>query len=162
MVTFGLVAGVYSLVRLSELYTGAHSIPAGSGWYLETTVALLMFGGPVLICAAGATVSVVMAARSRERELSLLEAVGARPLLVVVVTVVEALLHALTATLAGVLTVLLFGVATATVMGVQLLSGLVLVPGLAVSGVGLALVLTAFLMPAARALTKPVAAALRM
>lgn len=162
MVAFGLVAGMYSLVRLCELYAGARGIPAGSGWYLETTVAFLMFGGPVLICAAGATVSVVMAARNRERELSLLEAVGARPLLMVAVTVVEALVHTITATLAGTLTVLLFGAATAAVMGVPLLSGLVLGPGLVVSGVGFVLVLTALLLPAARALSCPVATGLRL
>lgn len=162
MVTFGLVAGVYSLVRLCELYAGAHGIPAGSGWYLETTVALLMFGGPVLICAAGTTVSVVMAARNRECELSLLEAVGAQPSLVIGATVLEALVHTITATLAGAFAVLPFGAATAAIMGVSLVDGLVLGPGLVVSGVGFVLVLIAFLMPAARALTKPVAAALSM
>ena len=76
MVGFGLVAGIYSVMSIWADYSGQHGMTfTGLDW----TAAILMLGGPVLLCAIGAAVSVVMTSKSRTRDVALLIAGGARP-----------------------------------------------------------------------------------
>ncbi len=84
---------------------------------LDWTAAILMLGGPVLLCAIGAAVSVVMTSKSRTRDVALLIASGARPRTLLAAAACEAFVHAVTATLAGMAAVAVSNVVTAYAVG---------------------------------------------
>ena len=110
MVGFGLVAGIYSVMSIWADYSGQHGMTfTGLDW----TAAILMMGGPVLLCAIGAAVSVVMTSKSRTRDVALLIAGGAQPRTLLAAAVCEAFIHAVTATLAGMAAVVVSNAVTA-------------------------------------------------
>ena len=78
MVGFGLVAGIASLSNMLAFYAQQQNL-LDYKTSLDFTSSLLMLGGPVLLCAIGAAVSVVMTSKSRTRDVALLIAGGARP-----------------------------------------------------------------------------------
>ena len=157
MVGFGLVAGVFSLSGVLGAYVQQQSM-AGWSTSLDFTSSLLLLGGPILLCAIGAAVSVVMTSRSRTRDVALLIASGARPQTMLGAAVCEALIHAVTATLVGAAAVVASNAVIAYAVGLPLLGNLAFGEGLVVSLAGFALVLAATLVPTCAALNKePVA-----
>ena len=159
MVGFGLVAGIYSVMSIWADYSGQHGMTfTGLDW----TAAILMLGGPVLLCAIGAAVSVVMTSKSRTRDVALLIAGGARPRTLLAAAACEAFIHAVTATLAGMAAVAVSNVVTAYAVGMPLFDGLAFGEGLAVSLAGFVLVLAATLVPTLAALGKEPATVLAM
>ena len=74
MVGVGLVAGVFSIVACAAAYAEAQGAADFAG--LDFTTTILMLGGPVLLCAVGAAVSVVMTSRSRTRDVARFVAAG--------------------------------------------------------------------------------------
>ena len=129
---------------------------------LDWTAAILMMGGPVLLCAIGAAVSVVMTSKSRTRDVALLIAGGARPRTLLAAAACEAFIHAVTATLAGMAAVAVSNAVTACAVGMPLFDGLAFGEGLAVSLAGFVLVLAATLVPTLAALGKEPATVLAM
>ena len=100
MVGFALVAGIFSLGGLLEGYIRQQGL-TGYSATLDWTSSVLLLGGPVLLCAVGAAASVVMTSKTRTRDVALLVAAGARPGTLLAAAACEALVHAVTATLAG-------------------------------------------------------------
>lgn len=157
MVGFGLVAGIFSLSGVLGAYVQQQGM---TGWStsLDFTSSLLLLGGPILLCAIGAAVSVVMTSRSRTRDVALLIASGARPQTMLGAAVCEALIHAVTATLVGAAAVVASNATTAYAVGLPLFANLAFGEGLVVSLAGFVLVLAATLVPTCAALNKePVA-----
>lgn len=74
MMGFGLVAGIFSVMQVLASHARTQGVSDTSGYILGSTETLLMLGGPVLLCAIGAAVSVVMSSRSRTRDVALLTA----------------------------------------------------------------------------------------
>ena len=160
MVGFGLVAGIFSVLGLFTGYLQSQGIADINGLSLEA--ALLMLGGPVLLCAVGAAVSVVMTSRSRTRDVALLIASGAQPKTLMAAAACEAFIHAVTATLVGMACVVSSSALVAVAAGLPIFDGLVFGEGLAVSLVGFALVFAATFVPTCTALKRETATALAM
>lgn len=157
MVGFGLIAGVFSVMGVWAGYNALHDMRfTGLDW----TESLILFGGPVLLCAVGAAVSVVMTSKTRTRDVALLIAAGARPETLVAAAACEALIHAITATLAGACAVIASNAVVAFAVGMPLLSGLAFGEGLLVSLAGFVLLLAATLVPTVSALRREPAAVL--
>lgn len=78
MVGFDLLAGVASLSNMLAFYAQQQGL-LDYKTSLDFTSTILLLGGPVLLCAIGAAVSVVMTSKSRTRDVALLIAGGARP-----------------------------------------------------------------------------------
>lgn len=152
MVGFGLVAGIFSLSSLLEAVIRQQGSTLNAALDLTSTVLLL--GGPVLLCAVGAAVSVVMTSKTRTRDVALLVASGARPRTLLAAAVCEAIIHAVTATLAGMAVVVASNAVVAAAVGMPLLSGVAFGEGLVVSLAGFLLVLAATLVPTVSALRK--------
>lgn len=150
MVGFGLVSGVFSVVAGGVAFLKDQGVTDASG--LDASAALLMLGGPVLLCAVGAAVSVVMSSRSRSRDVALLSAVGARPETLVAAAVCEAFIHTVTATLTGAVATIAAGAIVNYAYGWPFFAGLTFGEGLVVSFAGFALVLAATLVPTCMAL----------
>lgn len=160
MVGFGLVAGIYSSVSVWAAWARLQGNADFNG--IDFTTALLMFGGPILLCAIGAAVSVVMTSRSRTRDVALLIASGARPQTMLGAAVCEALIHAVTATLVGAAAVVASNATIAYAVGLPLFANLAFGEGLVVSLAGFVLVLAATLVPTCAALNKEPAAVLTL
>ena len=160
MVGFGLVAGLFSIISIMTSY--AEGLGDFGTVGLDSTTTLLMLGGPVLLCAVGAAVSVVMAARSRTRDVALLTASGALPSTLVSAAVCEALIHTTTATLVGICSVVISNALMAHVLGLPLFADLNIKAGFIVSLVGFALILIATLIPTIKALNQDTATVLTM
>lgn len=158
MVGFGLVAGIFSVIMCGFDYYTLQGGTHYSGIDLSTT--LLMFGGPVLLTAVGAAVSVVMTARSRTRDVALLTSAGALPVTLLAAAACEALIHAVTATAMGMLAVVVSTAAVASTLGLPPLSSLAFGEGLVVSTAGFVLVLVATLAPTLAVLHRETAAVL--
>lgn len=159
MVGFGLVAGIFSLSNVLGAYVQKAGM-TGTSTSLDFTSTILLLGGPVILCAVGAAVSVVMSSRTRTRDVSLLIASGARPQTLMAAAVCEALIHAVTATLAGAAAVVVSNAVVAHAVGLPLFAGLAFGEGLVVSLAGFALVLAATLVPTWSALNREAAAVL--
>ena len=117
---------------------------------------------PVLLCAVGAAVSVVMTSRSRTRDVALLIASGAQPKMLMAAAACEAFIHAVTATLVGMTCVVSSNALVAVAAGLPIFDGLVFGEGLAVSLVGFALVFAATFVPTCTALKRETATVLAM
>lgn len=158
MVGFGLVAGLFSAMACSVDYLERQGVADIStiGW----AESFIMLGGPVLLCAVGAAVSVVMSSRSRTRDVALLVAAGARPATLMAAAGCEALVHAVAATLAGMACAVASTAVVANAFGVPLLGNLAFVEGLVVSLAGFVLVLAATLVPTWAALNRGAAVVL--
>lgn len=157
MVGFGLVAGLFSLMGVWSCHAAREGMRFTG---LDFTESLILLGGPILLCAVGAAVSVVMTSRTRTRDVALLIASGARPETLLAAAACEALIHAVTATAVGAFVVIASSAVAACALGVPLLNGLAFGEGLAVSLAGFALVLVATLVPTWSALAKEPAAVL--
>ncbi len=155
MVGFGLIASLYSVMKLWADYLLLQGNANFNG--LDVTQTVLVLGGPVLLCAVGAAVSVVMTSRSRNRDVALLVASGAQPKTLLAAAACEAFIHAATATLIGAVGVMVSNAIVASAVGMPLFSGLAFGEGLVVSLAGFALVLAATLAPTAAALRREVA-----
>lgn len=145
MIGFGLVAGIFSVVNVWARFAELNGSAGFTG--LDVTTVLLMLGGPVLLCALGAAVSVVMSSRSRTRDLTLLIASGARPATLMMAAACEACIHAITATLVGMASATISTVIFTHAVGLPLLTGLTFGEGFVVSLVGFVLVLVATTVP---------------
>lgn len=152
MVGFGLVAGIFSLSSLLEVVIRQQGLSFNAT--LDFTTAILLLGGPVLLCAVGAAVGVVMTSRTRTRDVVLLVVTGARPGTLVAAAVCEALIHAATATLAGMAVAVASNAVVAAAVGMPPFSGLAFGEGLVVSLAGFVLVLAATLAPTCAALRR--------
>ena len=152
MVGFGLVAGIFSLSSLLETVIQQYGLTLNAT--LDFTTSVLLLGGPILLCAVGAAVSVVMSSRTRTRDVALLIASGARPETLVAAAGFEALIHAATATLAGMAVAAASNAVVAAAVEFPLFSGLAFGEGLVVSIAGFVLVLAATLVPTLSALRK--------
>ena len=150
MVGFGLIAGIYSVMNLWEQYMRGQGMTTFNG--LDATQTILVLGGPVLLCAAGAAVSVVMTSKSRTRDVALLVASGDRPQTLLASAVCEAGIHTVTATLVGMAAVVLSNALVAHAVGLPLFEGLTFGEGIAVSLAGFILVLVATVVPTYQAL----------
>ena len=146
MVGFDLLAGVASLSNMLAFYAQQQGL-LDYKTSLDFTSTILLLGGPVLLCAIGAAVSVVMTSKSRTRDVALLIAGGARPRTLLAAAVCEAFIHAVTATLAGMAAVVVSNAVTACAVGMPLFDGLAFGEGLAVSLAGFVLVLAASSCP---------------
>ncbi len=158
MVGFGLVAGIFSLGNALGAYVREQGMSTSTS--LDFTSTILLLGGPVILCATGAAVSVVMSSRTRTRDVSLLIASGARPQTLVAAAACEAFIHAVTATLAGMACVVASNAVVAQAVGLPLFRGLAFGEGLVVSLAGFALVLVATIVPTWSALNKEAATVL--
>lgn len=158
MVGVGLAAGIFSVVACGEAYLEGQGMTYFNGFDVTTT--LLLLGGPMLLCALGAAVSVVMSSRSRTRDVALLSAVGARPATLVAAAVCEAFIHTATATLAGIAAVVASNAVVNYAYGQPFFVGLSLGQGIVVSLVGFALILVATLLPTCAALGRETATVL--
>ena len=151
MVGFGLIAGVFSVMGVWAGFNALHDLRfTGLDW----TESLILFGGPVLLCAVGAAVSVVMTSKTRARDVALLIAAGARPETLVAAAACEALVHTVTAALAGACAVVASNAVVAFVVDMPLFAGLAFGEGLVVLLAGFVLVLAATLVPTVSALRK--------
>jgi putative ABC transport system permease protein len=157
MVGFALVAGIFSVIQVLAAYAQSQGATDTSGYLLDSTTTLVMLGGPVLLCAIGAAVSVLMSSRSRAHEVALLTAGGARPATLMIAAGCEALIHTATATLVGIISVIISTAIVAHAFGLPLFDGVTFAAGLVVSLVGFALVLIATLVPTHRALNREAA-----
>lgn len=162
MMGFGLVAGLFSVLNVFAEYDRSQGISDTSGWSLDLTTGLIVLGGPVLLCAIGAAISVAMSSRSRNRDVALLTACGSQTSTMVVEAVCEALIHAVTAILVGMISVVVSVAIVAHALGLPLLQGVTFEAGIIVSLVGFALVLIATLVPTLSALNGETAAVLAM
>lgn len=147
MVGFALVAGLISILNAFAEYYRRLGETDTSGWVLDPVTAVLTVGGPVLLCAIGAAVSVAMTSSSRTRDVALLVASGSTRSNLVAESVCEAFIHAITATFVGVVGVMVSSVVINDVFGMPLLSGVSFEVGFIVSIVGFILVLAATLAP---------------
>lgn len=161
MVGFGLVAGIFSLNNTMGIYVLRQGM-TGLNTSLDWSSTILLLGGPVLLCAIGAAVSVVMSSRSRTRDVALLVASGAKPSTLIAEAVCEAIIHVVTATLVGMVSVLVSNVIMTTAAGLPLLCGIDFGSGLIVSFAGFVLVLVATLIPTLSALSRETATVLTM
>lgn len=162
MVGFGLVAGIFSVINVLATYAQSQGATDTSGFLLDSTTTLVMLGGPVLLCAIGAAVSVVMSSRSRTRDIALLTASGARPSTLIIAAICEAFIHTVTATLIGMLGVIVSNVIVAYAFALPLFSDFTFSAGFIVSLVGFVLVLVATLIPTVTALNRETATALAL
>lgn len=119
-----------------------------------------MLGGPVLLCAIGVAVSVVMSSTSRTRDVALLTASGARPQTLLAAAACEAFIHVVTATLVGMAGVVVSNAIVAYTVGLPLFADLTFKEGLVVSLVGFVLVLIATFVPICTALNRDAATVL--
>lgn len=158
MVGFGLVAGIYSVV--GEWADLAQQQGNAGFTGLDSTTTILLLGGPVLLCAVGAAVSVVMSSRSRTSDVALLIASGARPETLLAAAACEALIHAVTATLVGMIAVVASSVAVAYAVGLPFFGNLLFSEGFFVSLTGFVLVLVATMVPTWAALNREAASVL--
>lgn len=159
MLGFGLIAGIFSLGNSMAVYAqqlGMFDFNTTLDW----TSSILLLGGPVLLCATGAAVSVVMSSRSRARDVALLVSCGARPLTLLAAAVCEALIHTITATLVGVAAVVISNALVCAAVDMPLFDYLTFGEGFIVSLIGFALVLVATLVPTWVALNRETAPAL--
>lgn len=160
MVGFGLIAGIYSVMALWKNYLLSQGVATFNG--LDATQTILVLGGPVLLCAVGAAVSVVMKSRSRTRDVALLIASGVQPKTLLAAAVWEAFIHAITATLVGMIGVVVSNAIVASTVGLPLFEDVVFGEGLIVSLVGFVLVLVATFIPTWTALNREPATILSM
>lgn len=161
VVGFALMAGIFSLSGILEVYVQQRGI-VGYGTTLDWTSTVLLLGGPVLLVSVGAAVSVVMSSKSRTRDVALLVAGGAHPRTLLAAAVCEAFIHVATATLVGAACVLVSNTIIAAAVGMSPLEGVTFVEGFAVSLMGFVLVLTATLIPTVAALRREPATVLSM
>ncbi|BAK43816.1 FtsX-like permease family protein [Eggerthella sp. YY7918] len=159
VVGFSLVAGIFSLGNLLEVYVRQQGLTDYST-SLDFTSAVLLLGGPILLSAVGAAVSVVMSSRSRTRDVALLTVGGAQPQTLLAAAGCETLIHVTTATLVGMGVVTASNALVASAVGLPLFEGLTFGEGLIVSLAGFILVLVATLIPTLSALNKETAAVL--
>lgn len=120
---------------------------------IEPTI--LMLGGPLLLSAVGAAVTVFMSSRAREREFALVQATGGTHATIAAAAAWEAVIYVTTATLLGLAAVTAGGVVVAvalakTVPGV--LPSFGFSTTLVIAGVGLLLMLAATVLPSVAAL----------
>jgi putative ABC transport system permease protein len=89
-VAVALAGGLYSATGTA---TGGGSVTTGS--------VVLLLGGPLLLALLGATATIFMSSRHREREFALLVAAGATRGVVLAAAAWEAVIHTVTATILG-------------------------------------------------------------
>lgn len=159
IVGFGLIAGVFSLSAVMGSYVQERNM-SGYSTTLDWTSSVLLLGGPVLLCAVGAAVSVIMSSRSRSRDVSLLIANGAQSRTLVAAAACEALIHVVTATMIGMVCVVVSNAIVAHAVRLPLFADLTFTEGFAISLIGFALILAATLIPTLRALSRETAIAL--
>lgn len=158
MVGFGLIASLFSIMKLWETYLLRQGINNFNG--LDPTQTVLVLGGPVLLCAIGAAISVVMTSRSRTRDVALLIANGAKQKTLLAAVACEAFIHTTTATLVGMIGAVLSNLIIASAVDMPPLANMAFGEGLVVSLAGFILVLVATLIPTLSALNKEIAAVL--
>lgn len=94
-------AAITPLMVAVALCGGVYAVGQTLGGGVPLAFVLLVMGGPLLLSVLGATVTVFMAGRSREREVALLRAAGGTPGTVLVAALAEAVIYAGTAALLG-------------------------------------------------------------
>jgi putative ABC transport system permease protein len=125
---------------------------ASGGDTLSTGGVVLLLGGPLLLSLTGATVTLFMAGRQRDREVALLLVSGGTTATVVAAVVSEAVIYVTTAVLLAVPTVLATGLIGAWALDVPPVFGLGAAATVVVAS--LVLITTAAVVPALLALRK--------
>ncbi|WP_436536268.1 FtsX-like permease family protein [Actinoplanes sp. HUAS TT8] len=152
-------AAITPLMVAIALCGGVYAVSETLGGAVPLAFVLLVLGGPLVLSVLGATVTVLMAGRSREREVALIRAAGGTPGTVLVAAVSEAVIYVGTAALLGF-------AAVAVAVGVALVAahgrGLPVAPSLGftqagtVALVGLILTAAATVIPTAAATRRSV------
>ncbi|GAA2972709.1 ABC transporter permease [Streptomyces enissocaesilis] len=132
------------------LYASQGTAPGGDTFSIGGVVLLL--GGPILLSLTGATVTLFMAGRQRDREVALLLVSGGTTATIVAAVVSEAVIYVTTAVLLAVPTVLATGLVGAWALDVPPVFGLGAVSTVVVAS--LVLITTAAVVPALLALRK--------
>ena len=160
MVGFGFAASIFSLSGLLGIYAQQQDM-ADLSTSLDWTSSVLLLGGPVLLCSVGAAAGVVMSSRSRARDVAVLSVSGVGSAALLAAAAWEAFIHAVNATLLGMLAVLASEAIVANAAGLSLFDGLAFTEGLVVSVVGFGLVLVSTLVPTCIALRRRTFSAFR-
>lgn len=116
----------------------------------DSTALLIMLGGPVLLAAIGAGMTIMMSARSRERDLALLAVAGGTRRSAIQAAAFESLIYTATAMLGAMIIIVVQGLLTAGLLSVQVpgtTPTIEFVPMLLVSIAGLVLVTLATVIP---------------
>lgn len=155
VVAAGTVSGLYSMFGLMERCCAAYHLPIGSGFGLDPRLALVMFGGPVALAAVGVCANVLLALRPRERDASLLHALGADSATVLGVAALEAVLHVALAGFMAICSAALGCVLAAWALGLTIADAVLSVriaPAALIIAAGFVLLLVAELLPVLRAI----------
>lgn len=141
----------------SGLFTATRTFGAaadGGDWSIDAEAVVLILGGPLLVAAVSAAVTVFMASAARARDAALVQVAGGRRRTVLLAAVWEAMIHGITATVIGAGVTVAGSVYLAQSLGVG-------APQVAWSAVavvaigGSVLILAATLIPAISALRAP-------
>lgn len=147
MVAVALAGGLHAA-------SGTAAAARGVGDTLQPGTVALLAGGPLLLAVVGATVTVLMSSRGREREFALVRAAGATPGAVLAAAAAEAVVYVVTAAGLGMLAVAVTSVAGGVAAGIVPAWGLASAG--VIAGGGLVLMVAATVLPTAVALRQPV------
>lgn len=147
MILVGLATGMYSALGVLESYADVLDIGYGSGFEVDLTLSLLMFGGPMILGIISAVVATMVSSRTRGDESSYLMLLGVSRTRIVLCVICEALMHVINALLCG----LIGGVVSAALacagMGMNSSFVLRVFPALVIAGSGFAVVALSMLVP---------------
>ena len=141
-VAVALAGGFYTATGIGGAAISRESPGAAQG--VATGTVALLIGGPLILAVLGATATIFMTSRSREREFALIQAAGGTQATVLGAAACEAVIYVVTAAVLG-----------AAAVGVTALAGLAAVgswefgvgPVAAVAATGLVLTLAATVLP---------------
>lgn len=150
MVAVALTGGLYTTVAVLK-QAFIERTGDGSGFGIEFASVVLMLGGPLLLSGIAAAATVFMSSHAREREFALVQAAGSTRRTIVWMSVFEAGIYAITATILGLVAIAAGGIITVSALELHTLPISFVSVGL-VAGGGFALLLVATLVPTLAAL----------
>ncbi len=154
MVAIAMAGGLYGTV---ETLANAAAIQSGNAQNLAPGIdeAVLVLGGPLLLSAVGAAMTVFMSGHARKREFALIQSAGGTHRSILAGAAFEALIYLLTAAILGIAATIASGLIIAWGLGTTIpgtAPSFGIAPTLAVAGCGLLLLLAATVVPTAVAL----------
>lgn len=153
-VGIGVVCGVSSISDTLQEYIARNGI-VDMAASLDFTSTLLLFGGPVILCAVGAASSVIMTSHALTNDARLLAACGARRTTIVAARVLEVVAHTVNALIAGLLIALASDAVVSTAAGLPALCGFSPIPAMAIAALGLLLLASSMLIPTVATVCSP-------
>jgi putative ABC transport system permease protein len=151
MVAVALAGGLYTAAGIGGEAVSRETSSATQD--LATGTVALLIGGPLLLAVLGATATIFMSSRSREREFALIQAAGGTEATVLGAAAWEAVIYVVTAAGLGAVAVAVTAVAGLWAVGVW---GFGLGSVASVAGAGLLLTLAATVLPTWSALREEV------